>query len=99
MEIIKTGDSEGITLKVNGKLSAATAEEFDAALDGAVGETRDMVLDFAGLSYLASAGLRCLIAAHKRIKAKNGRLSIINVSDAVREIFEITALEDLFDLE
>jgi anti-sigma B factor antagonist len=99
MEIIKSGDGGVITLQVSGKLSAVTAEEFGAVLDNAVEETADIVLDFAGLNYLASAGLRCLIAAHKRIKAKNGRLSIINVSDAVREIFEITGLEELFDLE
>jgi anti-sigma B factor antagonist len=102
MEITKTknAEGEGVTLKVSGKLSAAVSEEFDAILAGAVGEAADIVLDFGGLDYLASAGLRCLIAAHKKIKArKKGSLSIINVTDAVREVFEITGLEDIFDIK
>jgi anti-sigma B factor antagonist len=99
MEITKTknADGDGMVLKVSGKLSAATSEEFDVVLNGAVGETANIVLDFADLDYLASAGLRCLIAAHKKLKARQGSLSIINVTDPVREVFEITGLEDVFD--
>jgi anti-sigma B factor antagonist len=46
-----------------------------------------------------SAGLRCLISAHKKIKARKGGLSIVNVTDPVREVFEITGLEDVFDIK
>jgi anti-anti-sigma factor len=102
MEITKTKNDAGdmITLKVRGKLSAATTEEFDVVLGGAVEEGADIVLDFEGLDYLASAGLRCLIAAHKKIRAgKKGGLSIINLTDTVREVFEITGLEDIFDIK
>jgi anti-sigma B factor antagonist len=99
MEITKSGDANGITLKISGKLSAATSEEFGAVLDEAAEETANLVLDFAGVSYLASAGLRCLIGANKKIKAKNGNLSIVNTTSAVREVFEITGLEDILDLE
>jgi anti-anti-sigma factor len=99
MDITKTENAAGgVTLKVSGKLSAVTAEEFDTVLNTVTGETADLVLDFAELDYLASAGLRCLIAAQKKIKARKGNLSIINVTDPVREVFEITGLEDVFDL-
>jgi anti-anti-sigma factor len=99
MEITRNTDENGITLKVSGKLSSTTSEEFGAVLDSAIGETANIVLDFAGLDYLASAGLRCLISGHKKIKAGKGSLSIINVKDEVREVFEITGLEDVFDIK
>ncbi|MDR0997980.1 MAG: STAS domain-containing protein [Treponema sp.] len=101
MEISKTKNAggNGIILKASGKLSSSTSEEFDAALNSAIEETANIVLDFAELDYLASAGLRCLISAHKKIRARQGTLSIINVAGEVREVFEITGLEDVFDLK
>jgi anti-sigma B factor antagonist len=101
MEITKTETpgGDGISLKVSGKLSSATSEEFYTVLNGVIRETVNIVLDFAALDYLASAGLRCLIAAHKKIRAGKGSLSIINVTGEVREVFEITGLEDVFDLK
>jgi anti-sigma B factor antagonist len=99
MEVVKTSTDTGITLAVSGKLSAATAEEFGAAVDVAVGETGNLVLDFAGVIYLASAGLRVLIGANKKLKAKGGSLLIFHVGEAIQEVFEITGLGDVFDIQ
>jgi anti-sigma B factor antagonist len=99
MEVVKTGTEKGITLAVSGKLSAATAEEFGAAVDAAVGETGDLVLDFAEVTYLASAGLRVLLGANKKLKAKSGSLLILHAGEAIQEVFEITGLEDVFSIQ
>ncbi|GHV45819.1 anti-sigma-B factor antagonist [Spirochaetia bacterium] len=99
MEIVKTGAGTGITLEVSGKLSAATAEEFGAAVDAAVEETGALILDFAGVTYLASAGLRVLIGANKKLLAKKGSLLILHAGEAIQEVFEITGLDDVFDIQ
>jgi anti-sigma B factor antagonist len=99
MEVVKTSSVKGVTLAVSGKLSAATAEEFGAVVDAAVGETGALVLDFAGVTYLASAGLRVLIGANKKLKAKNGSLLILHAGEAIQEVFEITGLEDVLDIQ
>ena len=99
MEIVKTSTDAGITLAVSGKLSAATAEEFGAAADAAAGETGALVLDFAGVTYLSSAGLRVLIGANKKLKAKGGSLLILHVGESIQEVFEITGLDDVFDIQ
>ncbi|GHV71477.1 hypothetical protein AGMMS49928_23410 [Spirochaetia bacterium] len=99
MEINKTSTEKGITLTLSGKLSAATAEEFGGAVDAAAAETDALILDFAGITYLASAGLRVLIGANKKLRAKNGSLRILHVAEAVQEVFEITGLDDAFDIQ
>ncbi|GHV69497.1 anti-sigma factor antagonist [Spirochaetia bacterium] len=99
MEIVKTSADTGITLAISGKLSAATAEEFGTAVDAAVEETGALVLDFAGVTYLSSAGLRVLIGAKKKLKAKGGSLLILHVGEVIQEVFEITGLEDVFDIQ
>ena len=57
------------------------------------------MLDFADLEYLSSAGLRVLVATQKRVTAAEGALRIVNASDDIREVFDITGLIDVFDVE
>ena len=59
----------------------------------------DQMLDFADLEYLSSAGLRVLVATQKRVTAAEGTLRIVNASDDIREVFDITGLIDVFDVE
>jgi anti-sigma B factor antagonist len=98
MEIFKTQDGDVVTLAINGKLSAATAEEFGAAVEAAIAETVKLILDFKEVSYLASAGLRVLVSTQKQITSRSGSLSLINVDENVREVFEVTGLDDVFDI-
>ena len=98
MEILKTVSGDSITLAIAGKLSAATADECGAAVDLALGETKNLVLDFKELSYLASAGLRVLVSAQKKLKAAGGALCLLNVREEVMEVFEVTGLDDVFDI-
>ena len=55
--------------------------------------------NFADLEYLSSAGLRVLVATQKRVTAAEGALRIVNASDDIREVFDITGLIDVFDVE
>jgi anti-sigma B factor antagonist len=98
MEIVKTVSGDSITLAIAGKLSAATADECGVAVEIALGETKNLVLDFKELSYLASAGLRVLVSAQKKLKAAGGTLGLINVCEEVMEVFEVTGLDDVFDI-
>ncbi|MDR2783393.1 MAG: STAS domain-containing protein [Treponema sp.] len=98
MEIVKTVSSDSITLAITGKLSAATADECGVAVDLVLGETKNLILDLKELSYLASAGLRVLVSAQKKLNAAGGALSLLNVCEEVMEVFEITGLDDVFDI-
>jgi anti-sigma B factor antagonist len=100
MEIIKKTTNGTVTLAVEGKLSAAQAEEFSDAVRAACAEADTLTIDFGGVSYLSSAGLRVLVSAHKSLKARGGALSVSNVrKDSVREIFEITGFDTLITVE
>jgi anti-sigma B factor antagonist len=98
MEITKTVSGDSITLAIAGKLSAATADECGAAVDLALEETKKLLLDFKELSYLASAGLRVLVSTQKKMKATGGSLSLLNLREEVMEVFEVTGLDDVFDI-
>jgi anti-sigma B factor antagonist len=57
-----------------------------------------LVLDFAALEYLSSAGLRVLLAAQK-VMNKQGEMIIKNVNDTINEIFEVTGFIDILTIE
>jgi anti-anti-sigma factor len=98
MDIVKTRSEDKTILAINGKLSVTTADEFNAAVEEAQGESRALVLDFKELSYMASAGLRVLVAAQKRAKAAGGTLTLINVVKDVMEVLEVTGLDEALDI-
>jgi anti-anti-sigma factor len=60
---------------------------------GLSGET--LVLDFAGIDYISSAGLRVLMLAAKKAKAAGGTLSVAAMQPVVREIFEISRFDKI----
>jgi anti-sigma B factor antagonist len=98
MDIVKTRSEDKTILAINGKLSVTTADEFNAAVEEAQGESQALVLDFKDLSYMASAGLRVLVAAQKRAKAAGGTLTLINVVKDVMEVLEVTGLDEALDI-
>ncbi|MDR3342821.1 MAG: STAS domain-containing protein [Treponema sp.] len=104
MEIQKT-QADGVVIAVlSGKLNAASSEEFAAALDEAVQEAESIAqppslrLDFRGVRFLASAGLRVLVATQKRLNSKAGTFTIVNVGEDVKEVFTVTGLDDVFNI-
>jgi anti-sigma B factor antagonist len=99
MDVVKTNADGKITLAISGKLSAATAEEFGVAVDAALAEGTNLVMDFKDVTYLASAGLRVLIAAQKKLNAADGKLTLCNVGEEISEVFEVTGLDDVFDIQ
>jgi anti-anti-sigma factor len=98
MEIIKTPSEDKVILSISGKLSAAAGRDFNAAVEEALGESNTLVLDFKNVDYLASAGLRVLVTAQKRLSASKGSLSLLNVRSEVMEVFEVTGLDEIFDI-
>jgi anti-sigma B factor antagonist len=57
-----------------------------------------LVLDFAALEYLSSAGLRVLLAVQKAMN-KQGEMIIKNVNETINEIFEVTGFIDILNIE
>ncbi|MDR2739611.1 MAG: STAS domain-containing protein [Treponema sp.] len=98
MEIVKSLSEGKVVISLNGKLSAATAGEFNAAVEDALGESGALVLDFKDVDYMASAGLRVLVAAQKKLYASGGSMVLLNVRKEVMEVFEVTGLDEVLDI-
>ena len=58
-----------------------------------------LVLDFQNVEYLSSKMLGKLMALYKRIQAEKGGLAICNVRRDLREVFEVTQLDKVLNLQ
>ena len=98
MEIKKMKNESELNLVIEGRLDTTTAPQLEAELKQSISGVETLVLDFANLEYLSSAGLRVLLAAQK-VMNKQGEMIIRNVNETIAEIFEITGFSDILTIE
>jgi anti-sigma B factor antagonist len=87
MTIEKIITNNKAELKINGWLDTQTAPQLGEVLDEIAQNVTELVFDMSELEYISSAGLRQIVAAHKKM---NGNLTIKNVSDEIMDVFQMT---------
>lgn len=98
MNIEKEFNANAATLKVVGRLDTTTAPNLEAVIFENIGSCEQLVLDFADLEYISSAGLRVILKAQKAMSAKGG-MKLLHVNETIMEIFEITGFSDILTIE
>ena len=98
MTITKNQNGSHLDLALEGRLDTTTAPQLEAELKQSVNGVTELVLDFSGLEYLSSAGLRVLLSAQK-VMNKQGSMVIKNVNETIMEIFEVTGFVDILTIE
>ncbi|MBR6873332.1 MAG: STAS domain-containing protein [Ruminococcus sp.] len=90
-------DGTKLTVTVDGKLGTSSAPELEKAVKDNLAGITELVFDFAGLEYMASAGLRILMSSAKVMK-KQGSMRILNVRQPVMDVFTFTGMADVLDI-
>jgi anti-sigma B factor antagonist len=60
---------------------------------------RKLLLNFGNVEYLSSAALGKLITLNKKVNAVSGKLVLCNIDPQIYEVFEITKLNRLFNIQ
>ncbi len=95
---IKKEKNDGILkIALSGRLDTTTASDLEREISDLSGVT-DLIFDFGELEYVSSAGLRVILKAQKVMNTK-GAMKLVNVNDAVMEIFDITGFSDILTIE
>ncbi len=89
---------EDTLVKVSGRIDTITALDFEKAVDEVLEEANSLIFDLEGVEYISSAGLRVILKAQK-VMGNKGKMTIVNVPQAVREIFDITGFSDFLTIE
>ena len=94
---IKKNVNETI-IEVVGRLDTITAPVLEKTIGENISGTENLILDFKGLEYISSAGLRVLLGAQKKMK-NIGTMKLTGVCEDVMEILEMTGFADILTKE
>ena len=85
-----------------GQIDHPNAQQLQNALAPIVAETAAsktaLVLDFAGVEYISSMGLRVLMVAAKQLRAENARIAVAALQPVVEEIFDIARFKHVLEV-
>lgn len=97
MKIEKTENGREVTLRLGGCLDTAATPEFAAAIEGTADAT-GIVLDMTDLEFIASSALRLLVTA-KKARGSAFPIVIVGANEVVREVFDVTGLDEIFEMK
>ena len=97
MTITKNASDGTLYITLEGRLDTNTAPQLEAELKVSLSGVTELDLDFSGLEYISSAGLRVLLAAQKAM-SKQGKMTIRHVNETIMEVFEITGFVDILSI-
>ena len=97
MEVGESRLGDALVLGPVGRVDSGTASTLEARLllaakhgDGKV------VVDFAQVRYISSAGLRALLAGAKQVQKSGGGVALCGINMDVREVFEVSGFLTVF---
>ena len=98
MTITKNATNGALRIALEGRLDTNTAPQLEAELKTSLSGVTELDLDFSGLEYISSAGLRVLLAAQKTMSQGKGKMTIRHVNEPIMEVFEITGFVDILTI-
>jgi anti-sigma B factor antagonist/stage II sporulation protein AA (anti-sigma F factor antagonist) len=94
MNIEERREGHVVVFSIEGRLDHAGAEIFDAHVSRLIeaGE-RALVVDFHGIDFVASMGIRALIRPYQALAQQGGRIAVARLSDTVRGVFRVAGID------
>jgi anti-sigma B factor antagonist len=88
-----------MVLALSGELDVAVAAQLRTRLDELeVGRGDTLVIDMSDLDFIDSSGLRVLVVTHQRAHRDGFRMVLVQGSDAVRRILQLTRLDEQLEI-
>ena len=98
LKISVSNEGAEYTFIVEGRLDTNTSPELEAKINEVIGDAKKLIIDLQNLDYISSAGLRVLLGATQVMEDK-GEMVVRNVTEAVKEIFDLTGFNNVFKIE
>ncbi|MDO5018369.1 MAG: STAS domain-containing protein [Lagierella massiliensis] len=92
-------EQDQILIFLEGDLDAYSSDDFKEAVLKVIEDPKDIKLNAKKLNFIDSTGLGSLISIYNSIKENNKNICIEDIKPNVKQIFEITELNKLFNIE
>ena len=99
MDITTANRQEGTVLSVKGRIDTSAAPELEQAITREIGQgNRKILLDFSGVPYISSGGLRILLATAKKLNQPGDKYGLCRLSPEVFKILKLAGFTSIFSI-
>jgi len=96
MEIDVKRQEDLFVVSVTGRMDGVSAPGFEKEIVDLMGQGgTTFIVNFEGLEYISSAGLRSILVIAKKLRAIKGKIMLSSLKDVVREVFEISGFTSI----
>ncbi len=99
--MIKTKDAgDNIVVYLRGRLDVHMSGEIEKDIQKLIDENpeKSLIVNLSEIEYMSSSGLRVLVAVMRILKTNGQNLKLCHLNAAVKKIFEVVELMDMFDI-
>lgn len=89
-----------LVVAFTGEVNHSSTDDFKAPVMEAVEQAAGgrLILDFSGVTYMSSVGLRVMMIAGKAAKEKDVAVAICGLNETMAEIFQISRFDKIFPI-
>lgn len=92
-------EPEATVVVLSGEVDMHQSPALHAALvDVANNRPKKLVLNMTDVGYMDSSGVGTLVELLRRVNGYKGKLALVNLSQRVKSVFEITKLDKFFSI-
>jgi anti-sigma B factor antagonist/stage II sporulation protein AA (anti-sigma F factor antagonist) len=99
VSIKEEGRGDILILRLSGRLDAVSSPSAECKVfDYINAGHHKLLLDFSGIDYLSSAGMRMLLSVTKKLKALSGKVVLVSVTLNVMDILKMSGFEHVLEI-
>lgn len=87
-----------LILTIEGSIDSKTAGDLQNQIMDSVADAKNIIMDLSAVEFLSSAGLRILLMVYRQLKARNGKIILVGVSEDIRDVMEMTGFINFFEI-
>jgi len=88
-----------VVVRMEGRLDAASSPQLEKQIHSIIDTGHfKMVLNFAGVDYLSSAGMRLMLAVSKKLKSLEGKVVACNLNPEVMEVIKMAGFDQVIEI-
>jgi anti-anti-sigma factor len=91
----RSDESGAAVVTLTGECDLSVRDELAGVLLAGVAESRMVVLDLSGLTFLDSSGVHTLVMAHQTARREGGKLYAVGAVGVVADLLDLTGVADL----
>jgi anti-sigma B factor antagonist len=98
MPLDKTIHNGLTVLSISGSIDSQTAPALQQQILAEVKDLDRVVVEMKGVDYMSSAGLRMLLMLYRQVTARHGRVTLVGVSEEIRDVMSHTGFLKFFEV-